>query len=60
MSVYACPAREAACGEGPDDECREWKWQVRQDDVGGGSSSLIDCCLTQEQAEQAAEELTVG
>lgn len=60
MSVYACPASEAACGANPDetaDECREWKWQVRQDNADGNGSELIDCCLTDVQAEQAAEEM---
>ena len=60
MSIFACPASEAACGEVPGedgDACREWKWQVRQDSAPGnrGPSELIDCCLTQDQAEDAAE-----
>ena len=58
MSIFACPASEAACGEVPGeegDDCREWKWQVRQDNADGNGSELIDCCLTQEQAEDAAE-----
>jgi|13_taG_2_1085334.scaffolds.fasta_scaffold06603_3 hypothetical protein len=57
MSIFACPASEAACGEVPGedgDDCREWKWQVRRDNADG-SSELLDCCLTQEQAEDTAK-----
>ena len=58
MSIFACPASEAACGAVPGedgDSCREWKWQVRQDNADGNGSELIDCCLTQEQALDATE-----
>ena len=58
MSIFACPASEAACGEVPGedgDDCREWKWQVRRDNADGNASELLDCCLTQEQAEDTAK-----
>ena len=58
MSIFACPASEAACGEVPGedgDDCREWKWQVRGDNADGNASELLDCCLTQEQAEDTAK-----
>tara|TARA_R110002110_G_scaffold26640_5_gene97692 strand:- start:843 stop:1034 length:192 start_codon:yes stop_codon:yes gene_type:complete len=63
MSIFACPASGAACGEVPGedgDDCREWKWQVREDNADGGASILLDCCLTQEQAEDAAEKSEIN